>query len=102
MFDLEDASSRHQTHWRYEPAKAGGGVPMDGATHWVRPLRVWATTVVPLAPIILMVMQMTCTPYSLLSPGTYRFGGIAEVVGITGHPYSPSKGESLSTFTFEV
>ena len=41
MFNLEDATSRRQTHWRYEPAKAGGGVLMDGATHWVRPLRTW-------------------------------------------------------------
>ena len=51
-----------------------------------------------------MVMQMTCTPYPLLYLGTYcRFGDIAEVVGITGHPYTPSKGESLvhSLFKFK-
>ena len=41
MFNLEDASRRHVTHWRYDPAQAGGGVLMDGATHWVRPLRTW-------------------------------------------------------------
>lgn len=29
-------------HWRCDPSKVGGGVLMDGATHWVRPLRMWS------------------------------------------------------------
>ena len=28
-------------NWRFDPEKAGGGVLMDGATHWVRPLTMW-------------------------------------------------------------
>ncbi len=27
--------------WRCDSEKVGGGVLMDGATHWVRPLRTW-------------------------------------------------------------
>ena len=27
--------------WRYDPEKSGGGILMDGATHWIRPLRLW-------------------------------------------------------------
>lgn len=27
--------------WRYERAKAGGGICMDGGAHWIRPLRMW-------------------------------------------------------------
>ena len=28
-------------NWRYDPALAGGGVLMDGCTHWIRPMRLW-------------------------------------------------------------
>lgn len=28
-------------NWRFQPELSGGGVLMDGATHWVRPLRIW-------------------------------------------------------------
>ena len=28
-------------NWRFDPQKAGGGILMDGATHWVRPLSMW-------------------------------------------------------------
>ena len=27
--------------WRYELAKSGGGICMDGGAHWIRPLRIW-------------------------------------------------------------
>ena len=27
--------------WRYELAKTGGGVTIDGGSHWIRPLRMW-------------------------------------------------------------
>ena len=29
------------TAWRYELAKAGGGICIDGGAHWIRPLRMW-------------------------------------------------------------
>ncbi len=27
--------------WRFELAKSGGGIAMDGGAHWIRPLRIW-------------------------------------------------------------
>lgn len=27
--------------WRYSNSKAGGGVTIDGGSHWIRPLRMW-------------------------------------------------------------
>ena len=42
-------SVRESSHWRFDPAKAGGGIMMDGATHWIRPLRVWYDNVYSLA-----------------------------------------------------
>jgi predicted dehydrogenase len=27
--------------WRYEHARAGGGITLDGGAHWLRPLRLW-------------------------------------------------------------
>jgi hypothetical protein len=28
-------------NWRFQPELSGGGVMIDGATHWVRPMRIW-------------------------------------------------------------
>lgn len=27
--------------WRYEQKRAGGGITIDGGSHWIRPLRMW-------------------------------------------------------------
>jgi len=27
--------------WRYDLAKSGGGITIDGGSHWIRPLRMW-------------------------------------------------------------
>lgn len=27
--------------WRYEQSRAGGGITIDGGSHWMRPLRMW-------------------------------------------------------------
>lgn len=29
------------TNWRFDPVIAGGGILMDGMTHWTRPLTMW-------------------------------------------------------------
>jgi len=29
------------TNWRFDPVTAGGGILMDGMTHWTRPLTLW-------------------------------------------------------------
>lgn len=34
-------SVKADENWRFNPEKVGGGVMMDGATHWVRPLSTW-------------------------------------------------------------
>ena len=39
---LTYANNEH--HWTFESAKAGGGTLMQGATHWIRPLRIWSVT----------------------------------------------------------
>ena len=38
--DLEDHLNAGG-NWRYDPQQSGGGVLMDGCTHWVRPMRLW-------------------------------------------------------------
>ncbi len=32
------------TNWRFDPVTAGGGILMDGMTHWIRPLTLWYAT----------------------------------------------------------
>ena len=39
---LKDPVLRDPSHWRFDLAKSGGGVLMDGATHWIRPLKLWS------------------------------------------------------------
>lgn len=39
--ELLDSTVRGGDHWRYNKARSGGGVLVDGATHWIRPLRIW-------------------------------------------------------------
>lgn len=38
--DLEDQMSEGG-NWRYDPELSGGGILMDGCTHWLRPMRIW-------------------------------------------------------------
>lgn len=38
--DLEDQLSAGG-NWRYDPHSSGGGILMDGCTHWIRPMRIW-------------------------------------------------------------
>ena len=38
---LKDPALTDPNHWRFDRAKSGGGILMDGMTHWVRPLRIW-------------------------------------------------------------
>ena len=34
-----DFNSGDVAEWRFDPSQVGGGVVMDGAIHWMRPLR---------------------------------------------------------------
>ena len=38
---LDEAHFFAGGNWRFDPVKAGGGILMDGVTHWVRPLTMW-------------------------------------------------------------
>jgi UDP-N-acetyl-2-amino-2-deoxyglucuronate dehydrogenase len=32
---------KEEKPWRYEKSRAGGGITIDGGSHWIRPLRMW-------------------------------------------------------------
>lgn len=32
---------KEEKSWRYEQSRAGGGITIDGGSHWMRPLRMW-------------------------------------------------------------
>lgn len=38
---LDEAHFFAGGNWRFDPAMAGGGILMDGVTHWTRPLSIW-------------------------------------------------------------
>ena len=57
---------------------------MDGATHWIRPMRTWC------ANCLLLLVHVVRT--SVIC----RFGEIAEVAGFVGYPLQASNCESLA------
>ena len=54
---LEDLEGQMEAggNWRYQPELSGGGILMDGATHWVRPMRIWY-----ISPLILNSGKILC------------------------------------------
>ncbi|MDA0337353.1 MAG: Gfo/Idh/MocA family oxidoreductase [bacterium] len=32
---------KEEKPWRYQKSRAGGGITIDGGSHWIRPLRMW-------------------------------------------------------------
>ena len=46
-------------NWRFSVAEAGGGVAIDGGSHWLRPLRMWSGELVE-------VMAATSRPYEAM------------------------------------
>ena len=38
--------------WRFDQARVGGGIVVDGGSHWIRPLRMWMGDVVEVAAAI--------------------------------------------------
>jgi predicted dehydrogenase len=32
---------KEESPWRYDKKRAGGGITIDGGSHWIRPLRMW-------------------------------------------------------------
>ena len=69
--------------WRYEVARTGGGVVVDGGAHWIRPLRMWlgeVEEVVATTARILPVMQGESLAHALLR---FRSGVVASFQAIT-------------------
>ncbi len=39
--EFDDYWFKEKSPWRYERSRAGGGIAIDGGSHWIRPLRMW-------------------------------------------------------------
>ena len=69
--------------WRYEVARTGGGIVVDGGAHWIRPLRMWLgelEEVVATTAQLLPVMQGESLAHALLR---FRSGVVASFQAIT-------------------
>ena len=69
--------------WRYEVARTGGGVVVDGGAHWIRPLRMWlgeVEEVVATTARVVPVMQGESLAHALLR---FRSGVVASFQAIT-------------------
>ena len=69
--------------WRYEVARTGGGVVVDGGAHWIRPLRMWlgeVDEVVATTGRVVPVMQGESLAHALLR---FRSGVVASFQAIT-------------------
>jgi predicted dehydrogenase len=40
-FEFDEYWFKDKKPWRYEKARTGGGIAIDGGSHWIRPLRMW-------------------------------------------------------------
>ena len=69
--------------WRYEVARTGGGIVVDGGAHWIRPLRMWlgeVEEVVATTAQLLPAMQGESLAHALLR---FRSGVVASFQAIT-------------------
>ena len=41
VYEFDEYWFREKKPWRYDKARTGGGVTIDGGSHWIRPLRMW-------------------------------------------------------------
>ena len=41
VVEFDEYWFKEKRPWRYEKARTGGGITIDGGTHWIRPLRMW-------------------------------------------------------------
>lgn len=41
VYEFDPYWFREAKPWRYEKARTGGGIAIDGGSHWIRPLRMW-------------------------------------------------------------
>ena len=41
VMEFDDYWFKDEKPWRYEQARTGGGITIDGGSHWIRPMRMW-------------------------------------------------------------
>jgi predicted dehydrogenase len=41
VYEFDPYWFREDRPWRYEKSRTGGGITIDGGSHWLRPLRLW-------------------------------------------------------------
>ena len=41
VYEFDEYWFKEEKPWRYEKARTGGGITVDGGSHWIRPLRMW-------------------------------------------------------------
>ncbi|MEE3259273.1 MAG: Gfo/Idh/MocA family oxidoreductase [Candidatus Latescibacterota bacterium] len=41
IYAFDDYWFKEEKPWRYEQGRTGGGITIDGGSHWIRPLRMW-------------------------------------------------------------
>lgn len=41
IYAFDDYWFKEARPWRYEKGRTGGGIAIDGGSHWIRPLRMW-------------------------------------------------------------
>ena len=41
VYAFDDYWFKEEKPWRYEQGRTGGGITIDGGSHWIRPLRMW-------------------------------------------------------------
>ncbi len=41
VYPFDDYWFKEERPWRYEQGRTGGGITIDGGSHWIRPLRMW-------------------------------------------------------------
>ena len=41
IYQFEDTFFKEEHPWRYDERRTGGGITIDGGSHWIRPLRIW-------------------------------------------------------------
>ena len=41
IYEFDEYWFKEKRPWRYETERTGGGITIDGGSHWIRPLRMW-------------------------------------------------------------
>jgi len=90
--------------WRFNRKRAGGGVAIDGGSHWIRPLRIWmgevrqviATTARPIEKMEGESLVHSMWKFESGAQGTYEFTLVDAAVGpVTWFRITGSRGQLI-------